>query len=275
MNNIEAINANSTSSAIHTPAYAGFDFNTDRLSHYLEFMVRGIKGISKEINFSKVENILFAANALKKESDEENTVSEKNVKLITEQQTQLRQEIADYNKRISANSSGFSVGLEWMPVLVVTIVEAYLRDVLVYVASIDSTLMKNSEISASYAEMTNASSLEELLQGLRYQWARKFLSEGGPKHWIQALTKMGARGYSSEVEKEMETLWGVRHLIVHSTGIATPDFVRRHPDFGVAVGKRIQVELNQLDGWLEHIYRFVDLTDAYFVQRYKLKSPET
>ncbi|PSB25768.1 hypothetical protein [Stenomitos frigidus] len=194
--------------------------------------------------------------------------------MTTDQATEIKQEISDYAEKWDAHLSGFNVGLEWMPVLIVTIVEAYLMDVLVYTARTDSTLMEESKMSASYSEMTNASSLEELLQGLRYQWARKFINEGGPKCWIKSLKKMGARGYSSELAKEMETLWGIRHLIVHSTGISTPDFVRRHPDFGVAVGEKIQVRLNQLGDWVKHIYHFVDVTDAYFAQRCKLKSSE-
>jgi hypothetical protein len=144
--------------------------------------------------------------------------------------------------------------------------------VLVYSATNDPTLMKKSEMSVSYSEMTNASSLEELIQGLRYQWARKFINEGGPKCWVDTLMKMGARGYRSSLTKEMETLWGIRHLIVHSTGIVTPDFVHRHPDFGVAVGERIQVKFNQVVDWAEQIYHFVDVTDTYFAQRCKLKS---
>ena len=49
----------------------------------------------------------------------------------------------------------------WLPVIIVTITEVYLLDVLPYAASIDPALMQHSEQSASYAELTSASSLEE------------------------------------------------------------------------------------------------------------------
>ena len=79
---------------------------------------------------------------------------------------------------------------------------------------------------------------------------------------------MGARGYRPETAKEMETLWGVRHLLVHSVGVATPEFVRRHPEIGVKVGESILIRSDQLSAWIRVAYHFVDVTDFYFVQRY-------
>ena len=62
--------------------------------------------------------------------------------------------------------------------------------------------------------------------------------------------------------------WGVRHVIVHSGGVATPDFVRRHPDFGAKVGDSILIRSDQLIEWISVIGHFVDVTDFYFVKRY-------
>jgi hypothetical protein len=66
----------------------------------------------------------------------------------------------------------------------------------------------------------------------------------------------------------METLWGVRHLIVHSAGVATPAFVHRHPEIGATVGESILIRSGQISAWVDVIYHFVDVTDFYFVQRY-------
>ncbi|MCY7275234.1 MAG: hypothetical protein LH702_16235 [Phormidesmis sp. CAN_BIN44] len=275
MNNIEPID---TDSVPRTPAYASFDFNTDRLLHFIHFMGRGFQGITQEANLSlsRTKNVLFSHSDLEQGLDiEERDGEAKKLNLTVDQITEVTQEISSYAKNLDAHLSGFNMGVEWMPVLMVTIVEAYLMDVLIYAASTDPSLMKKSEMSTSYSEMINASSLEELLQDLRHQWARKFINEGGPKYWIHTLKKMGARGYDSNLAKEMETLWGIRHLIIHSTGISTPDFVRRHPDFGVAVGERVQVKWNQLGDWCKVIYNFVDVTDTYFARRCKLKSSET
>ena len=71
-----------------------------------------------------------------------------------------------------------------------------------------------------------------------------------------------------DTAKEMEILWGLRHVIVHSAGIATPEFVRRHPEFGASSGKNVVVRLDQISEWIKVIYDFVDVTDSYFAQRY-------
>jgi hypothetical protein len=149
-------------------------------------------------------------------------------------------------------SNQFTGGLltvrEWLPVLLVTTVEAYLEDVLIYAAKIDPAIME-SRSKVPYANVVSARSLEELKQELREKlpprWARNFRDDGGPDSRIEQLTKMGARGYRPETAKEMETLWGVRHLIVHSRGVATPEFVDRHPEIGVKVGENILIRQNQ------------------------------
>jgi hypothetical protein len=157
---------------------------------------------------------------------------------------------------------------EWIPVLLVTTVEAYLKDVRIYAAKVDPAIMESSEQSASYAEVIRARSIEELTEELQSRWARKFVDDGGPDRWIKRLSKMGARGYRPETGNEMEILWGVRHLIVHSRGIATPEFVRRHPEIGAKVGESILIRSAQLTQWITVVYHFVDVTDFYFVQRY-------
>jgi hypothetical protein len=168
---------------------------------------------------------------------------------------------------------------EWIPVLLVTTVETYLKDVLIYAASLDPAITESSEQpmpSASYTEVVRAGSFEALAQELRSEWARNFVdNKGGPTRWIKRLHSMGARGYHPETAKKMETLWGVRHLIVHSSGLATPDFVRLHPEIGVKVGENIIIRPNQIIAWSKVVYDFVDVTDSYFVQRYRLGTPST
>jgi hypothetical protein len=65
----------------------------------------------------------------------------------------------------------------------------------------------------------------------------------------------------------METLWGVRHLIVHSAGIANVDFVRRYPYLNPEVGKRFIVSNAHIKEWFAAMYDFVEVTDQYFFQR--------
>jgi hypothetical protein len=150
--------------------------------------------------------------------------------------------------------------------MMVTMVEAYLVDVLAYAAQHHSTLMERSEQSLSYSELTSAVSLDEALTELRYRWAKNFLDRGGPQSWVKRLTTLGARGYRPDTAPALEALWGIRHLLVHTAGVVTADFTRRHPHLGMQVGEKVPVNLPQMHTWLEHILDFVNVTDTFFIQ---------
>ena len=125
---------------------------------------------------------------------------------------------------------------EMMPVLFVTIVEAYLKDVLIYAAGIEASLMDRTGQILTYPEALSAKSLEEVLIEFRSKGARSFVDNGGPTTWIETLERWGARGYRSETVTEMETLWDVRNLIVHSAAVVNADFVRSHPSLKLKSG---------------------------------------
>ncbi|PSB25769.1 hypothetical protein [Stenomitos frigidus] len=72
----EPIDVDSTTSVPHTPAYASFDFNTDRLMHFIQFTGRGFQGIRQEATLSKTKSILFAPNDLEQELNVEENGSE-------------------------------------------------------------------------------------------------------------------------------------------------------------------------------------------------------
>jgi hypothetical protein len=94
---------------------------------------------------------------------------------------------------------------EFIPVLAVTTVEAYLRDVLVYAASIDRTLMARSELASSYPEIWKAASLETLLDELRERAAKSNLrrlrsestSPSRNKRWFSASNSSRLRRCST------------------------------------------------------------------------------
>ena len=67
----------------------------------------------------------------------------------------------------------------WQVVMLVTCVEAYLRDVLAAAASVDDELMNKSEQRAVYADVIGAASLEALAHDLRVRWARGWLRDRG------------------------------------------------------------------------------------------------
>jgi len=255
-----------------TPAYASFEASTDKLLHLLQFIFRGSQSFRDELETKlgpEVMNIATGVAQVGEPQDQEarNSVEKKDdrVQRITDTL------INPLNQFIG----GLLTVREWVPVLLVTAVEAYLKDVRIYAAKVDPTVLESSEQSASYAEVLRAQSIVELTEELQSRWARNFVDDGGPDRWIKRLTKMGARGYRPETASEMETLWGVRHLIVHSKGVATPEFVRRHPEIGAKVGESILIRSDQLTQWITVVYDFVDVTDFYFVQRYRPEGVST
>ena len=261
MNDIAKAGSSPVSTEVRTPAYGNFGINTDKFHHLLLFMGAGQKGFEGEV-FEDLKNVRARIASIRRgRGDDVHAVIPLG---------DLPSAVDSVIERMNAHYSGRKVVMEWLPVMMVTTVEAYLLDVLAYAAGIDPSLMERSEQSASYAELTIASSLEEVMTELRYRWAKNFIEKGGPYSWITRLTKMGARTYRPETAQEMETLWGIRHLIVHTAGVATADFTRRYPHLGIQVGEKVRVDLGSLRNWFEHIYHFVDVTDTYFIQRCRL-----
>lgn len=223
MNDVEKISSSTTSSKPCTPAYTTFDFSFNKFMFLLKFIERGLESLKKEVTEVRAEDTRRLIEYIRQIGRK---VDYDSVKVL---ENKVDGFISSSQNIMDIQNFGLGFMIEWMPVMIVTTVEAYLIDVLAYAASIDPTLMQNSTQSASYAELTTASSLEEVMAELRYRWARNFLENGGPRSWVERLTKMGARTYSPKTAQEMETLWGIRHLIVHSAGVATTDFTRRHP----------------------------------------------
>jgi hypothetical protein len=244
-----------------TPAFATFDSNTDKLLHLLRFKVRGSKHFVEELQ----RVIEPKVTALCMEIAQPRSSSA----LPTSQPTEIAQRlssdvVAPITKFVNASLTFY----QWLPVIIVTIVETYLKDVRVFQAQVDPAVMESSHQKVMYAEVLQAQSINDLVKEMQGRWARNFVDDGGPTRWIKSLTNMGARGYEPQTAERMETLWGVRHVIVHSAGVATPDFVRRHADYGAQVGANIVIRLDQVREWIESVYNFVHVTDSYFAQRY-------
>jgi hypothetical protein len=253
-------------SKTRTPAYASFDHNTDKLSHLLKFITRGAQNFHDDLKTNIAPQIEMQCAAISKLGKRQGAEANNQV---TQQCTEIAHQISDIVlKPLTQFTGGLLTIRQWIPVVLVTTVEAYLKDVRMFEARVNPTIMESSEQSAKYAEVVRSRSIEMLTEEMQSRWARNFVDDGGPVRWIDALTRMGARGYDSQASRKMEALWGVRHVIVHSAGVATSDFVRRHPDFGVKAGESIVVRPDQLIEWISVIYHFVDATDSYFAQRY-------
>src|SRR5262245_51267576 len=116
MNDVENTSSISASSELRTPVYANFEINTYKVAHFIDLMVSGIQGSGKNLR-----------------SDLSNEIAQ-----IEHNNTAVRN-IEEY---VNAYLSGIEVFLDWLPVIIVSTVEAYLMDVLVYAAGIDPTLME-------------------------------------------------------------------------------------------------------------------------------------
>ena len=156
----------------------------------------------------------------------------------------------------------------WQLVTLVTCVEAYLQDILSLAASVDTDLMGKSDQRASYAEVLSANSLDDLAGELRGRWARNWLSDGGPTRWIERLQRMGARGYGNDLAARLELMWGLRHVIVHAAGLATAEFVRRHPGVVARAGDRVGLSSVRIAFFLGAVQDFLEPTEAFFLRRY-------
>jgi hypothetical protein len=95
---------------------------------------------------------------------------------------------------------------------------------------------------------------------------KKFIDGGGPSSWIKRLSKMGSRGYSTDLATTMEQVWGVRHLIVHRAGLPDRAFSQRHPMVPRAENGRISIEGELLTQYALAIVVFVGMTDRYLTR---------
>jgi hypothetical protein len=232
-----------------TPAYHnGFGPNTDKLRHLLKFGQKAVENCTAEVKTLSAGIVGLSGPG-------------------GEQADKIRTSVKELLKQVTDLTGGVLIVHEMMPVLFVAIVEAYLKDVIIFATGLDATIMERTGQTKTYQEVVNAKSLEELILEFRTEWARSFVDNGGPTTWIETLERWGARGYRPETVSQMETLWGVRHLIVHSAGVVNAEFVRRRPELKAEVGKRFIVNGAQIKQWAAAMYDFVDITDQYFVRR--------
>jgi hypothetical protein len=180
----------------------------------------------------------------------------------------LERSIDSLNSRVDKGVERLLTAALWEVVILVTAAEAYLHDVLKSAAKIDPSLMEKSQQPIRYADVVHAGSIEELADEMRSRWARGWVDDGGPTRWISRLEKMGARGFATDLPPQLERIWGIRHVVVHSAGVATPDFVRHHPGVVVAVGDRVRVSTRDIGAFAKQLGAFVEPVEEYVLKRY-------
>jgi hypothetical protein len=239
--------------APHTGAYLAFEQNLDFIAVLLVLRHR-------EVAAAKAAARRYLAKA-KKLTKQNLTDKKKALKKVTNA-------ISWSQKAHETMMGRIEMVTLWQVVMLVTCVEAYLQDVLSAAASVDPDLMSKSEHVARYPDVIAASSLEALADGLRGQWARGWLSNGGPTRWIVRLEQLGARGYSKDLAARLERIWGIRHVVVHSAGIATAEFVKLHPGVVTKTGERVHVHYNAFGPFLNAVKEFLETTEQFFLARY-------
>lgn len=240
---------NKPAPAPHTRAWATFEENLDGVGHFIAVAQRDADLLMREAKRFSV--------ALEKEK--RGIAVDKAMRIVRK---------ADrYFETFGAGVARLKTVTLWKLVLLVTCVEAYLQDVLVGAASVDKEIMGGSEQCAVYDDVITATSLDDLANGLRVRWARGWLSDGGPKRWLKRLELLGARGYPSDLADRLELWWGVRHVVVHSAGVTTEDFVKRHPGVVKKPGERLLASSHDVKAFLGAMTAFMEPTEAFFLKR--------
>lgn len=238
----------------HTPSFEQFTENMSRVQHFFNTYFDTNQRLKAELEKLGIDPPRHRS--VTQMSEEE---LERQLRDIQ----RFKQEFVNWEEREASI-------VEWIPVMLVTFTEAYLQEMLAYVATMDVSLMSKSDQSAKYADVLQAQSIADLANDLRRRWAKGIVDDGGPRKWVKKLPQIlqfPAEKYSSVLAENMEVLWGVRHVVVHAAAFATPDFVKRHPQFGVSVGERIRVTIDQAGRWHVTVAEFARATDEAVAAR--------
>jgi hypothetical protein len=176
-----------------------------------------------------------------------------------------------FDEKVRAFASGVDFAQMWYTVMLVTFAETYIQDVLAFLAKHDASLNGGADQVASLADISEATSIEDLADLLRFRWAGNFIDRAGPAKWISKLERQGVRSLEKKVAVTLEELWGVRHVVVHRAGAATKDFVKRHPMFGATDGTLLTIAPAKIYEYLDALSELITAIDQYVVRRLGLK----
>lgn len=253
-----------------TPCFLSFRRNYERIDHVAEILLVELK-LSNErqkllLDRTKATRERLASVMASPVDGNAREALETEFRELDRLTSEHRSAIENMDRRHSSV-------MPWIAVMMVTFTEAYLQDVLAYLAAIVPSFMEKSEMRATYAEILAAEpiGISGLAAELRRRWARAFVDDGGPAKWIQKLERWGARGYDETLQARMELIWGIRHVVVHNAGTADREFVKRHAEFSVSVGQELAITPEHIDEWLKYPPAFVGTTDSFIVAITKAK----
>jgi hypothetical protein len=149
-----------------------------------------------------------------------------------------------------------TVAFEWMPVMLVTFLEAYLEEGLIDLATQDSKLLEKAPVIPP-SRVFEIDTLEELRGTIRRDWAQSRLRPGGPETWIKLFKNLGVRNYDGGACDGVQHLWNTRNIIVHGRGIASDVYVKKYPFMNVKSGTKIKISSALFLGWLAAVKNFM------------------
>ena len=266
--------ATTSASRPHTKAWAAFEQNLDSIAHMFALRRRELASIETATTRFATSVTRMTSEVTRLKTLVGNSPDLPLLPLVTVVAKLLRS-AERYKRTRQTGRERLATATLWQVVMLVTCVEAYLQDLLAIAASADPRLMVESQQLAPYADVISATSLDELASELRARWARGWLSDGGPTRWISRIKRMGARGYPDGLAPRLELIWGIRHVVVHAAGIATADFVKRHPGVVAAAGNRVRVGTGEFGEFIDSVYGFLEPTERFFVRRYPSLLAET
>jgi hypothetical protein len=113
--------------------------------------------------------------------------------------------------------------------------------------------------------LLEATSIDEIKDGIKKTWAERFLRGTGPEGWAKRLTTLGVKGYTTADIFAIQHLFDTRNCIIHTNGIARADYVKKYLGQRLERG-RIRISLEQLIQWTAAIVNFVKTTDAFILK---------
>jgi hypothetical protein len=151
----------------------------------------------------------------------------------------------------------------WLTVILCTLIEAYLTDVLVLIASRDASFAK--QLAGIKAKARSVPSDRQRVRA----WLK---AHKNPKEWLQGLNEIGVTDFTDGLSSRLHDLLGVRHLVVHSAGVVDEEYLHHHPRSTWQLGSTAIIDDEMLRGFIRATFEFVAPIEAYMIPRFVSQS---
>jgi len=162
----------------------------------------------------------------------------------------------------------------WLTAILSTLIEAYMKDLLTFVALVDPRIIEVAPKSPVPPGTAQATETKRDIAPAARRWARAWLrSRKRPREWIAGFEQLGVTGFTPNLSHRLYELLGVRHLVVHSAGIVDQEYLRHHPTSPWPLGSEASIDEGMLHGFVQTTFEFFAPIEAHFVNRYVRTRP--